>query len=489
MARTKPITLPRIKARKLLIGGKWVEASSGKTFKTINPATGETIIRVPDGQKEDINKAVKSARKAFESGPWPTMDARDRGALLLRWADLIEKHKDELAYLEVLDNGKPISEVYAADIPLVLDTIRFYAGAADKINGETIPVRGKFFNYTLREPVGVVGQIIPWNFPMLMMIWKIAPVLATGCTSILKPAEQTPLTALRLGQLLQEAGLPDGVVNIVTGFGETAGAPLVEHPDVDKIAFTGEYKTGQIIMRAAATTLKRLSFELGGKAPSIVFNDCDVDEVVAGTIAGIFFNQGEVCCAGSRLFLQDKIHDKVMDKLVSKTKKIKVGDPFDPKTEMGAQVSEEQFNKILGYIDAGKEEGAQVKCGGSRHGTKGYFVKPTIFSKANNQMRIAREEIFGPVLTSIPFKKVDDVIKQGNDTFYGLSAAVWTKDIKKAHRVASSLRAGTIWVNCYNVFDASSPFGGYKMSGFGRECGLHGLNNYLETKSVWVNLD
>jgi aldehyde dehydrogenase (NAD+) len=478
----------KIKPGKLFINGKWVDSVSGKTFDTLNPATEKVITSVAEGDKADIDLAVRAARKAFEEGPWRNMDAPERGRILLRIMDLIEKNKGELARLETLDNGKPINETMNADLPLIIDCLFYYAGWADKIHGETIPVRGEFFNYTLREPVGVVGQIIPWNFPLLIATWKIAPALACGNTVVLKPAEQTPLTALRLGEICQEAGLPDGVLNIVPGYGPTAGAALAEHMDVDKIAFTGENTTGRIIMQAASKNLKRISLELGGKSPNIVFADSDIDSAVAGAMTGIFFNQGEVCCAGSRLFLEKSIHDEFVDKLSNKASSMRVGNPEDADTQMGAQVSKEQFDKILGYIDSGKQEGARLVTGGERCGNKGYFIKPTIFDEVDNKMKIAREEIFGPVVSAIKFDDVADVVKRSNNSIYGLAAAVWTKDIKKAHRLARDLKAGTVWINTYNTFDAASPFGGFKQSGFGRELGVHALELYTQVKSVWVNL-
>lgn len=478
----------KIKPGKLFINGKWVDSVSGRTFDTINPATEEVITSIAEGDKADIDLAVTAARKAFEEGPWRKIDARDRGKILLKIMELIEKSKDKLALLETLDNGKPISETTNADLPLVIDCLLYYAGWADKIHGETIPVRGEFFNYTIKEPVGVVGQIIPWNFPLLMAVWKIAPALACGNTVVLKPAEQTPLTALRLGEICQEAGLPDGVLNIVPGYGPTAGAALAEHMDVDKIAFTGEYTTGRIIMQAASKNLKRVSLELGGKSPNIVFADSDIDSAVNGAMTGIFFNQGEVCCAGSRLFLEKSIHDEFVEKLSDKASSLRVGNPEDASTQMGAQVSKEQFDKILGYIDSGKQEGAKLVTGGERCGKRGYFVKPTIFDAVDNNMKIAREEIFGPVVSAITFDDVSDMVRQCNSSIYGLAAAVWTRDIKKAHRLARDLKAGTIWVNTYNTFDAASPFGGFKQSGFGRELGIHALELYTQVKSVWINL-
>ena len=478
----------KIKPGKLFINGRWVDSVSGKTFDTLNPATEDVITSVAEGDSADIDLAVSAAREAFENGPWKKTDARDRGRILLKIADLIEKNKDELALLDTLDNGKPINETTNADIPLVIDCFLYYAGWADKVHGETIPVRGEFFNYTLRESVGVVGQIIPWNFPLLMAAWKIAPALACGNTIVLKPAEQTPLSALRLGEICQEAGLPDGVLNIVPGYGPTAGAALAEHMDVDKIAFTGGSATGRIIMQAASKNLKRISLELGGKSPNIVFADSDIDSAVDGAMKGIFFNQGEVCCAGSRLFIEKSIHEEFVDKLSIKTANMRVGNPEDTGTQMGAQVSKEQFDKILGYIDTGKQEGAKLVTGGERCGEKGYFIRPTIFDAVDNNMKIAKEEIFGPVVSAITFDDVDEVVRQGNLSVYGLAAAVWTKDIKKAHRLARDLRAGTIWINAYNAFDAASPFGGFKQSGFGRELGVHALESYTQVKSVWINL-
>jgi aldehyde dehydrogenase (NAD+) len=415
------------------------------------------------------------------------MSGRERGKLLYKLADLIEDNQQELTALEVLNNGKPIAEVRGADMPLVISTYRYYAGWADKIYGQVVPVDVPgFFVYTKKEPVGVAGQIIPWNFPLLMQTWKWGPALAAGCTVVLKPAEQTPLSALRVAELAMEAGFPPGVINVVNGLGESAGDALVKHTGVDKIAFTGHYQTAQIIMKAAASTLKRVTFELGGKSPNVVFADADLDQAVQGAMTGIFFNQGEVCCAGSRLFVEQKVHDQFVEKFAAAAKKRRVGDPFDPKTEQGAQVSKEQYDKILKYIEIGKKEATCV-AGGEPAAKKGWFIKPTIFADVRNEMQIAQEEIFGPVVSVIPFKDAQDVIRQSNNTIYGLAAAVWTRDIRKAFALADSLRAGTVWVNCYNTFDAAAPFGGYKFSGQGRECGRDALNNYVETKTVWMN--
>jgi aldehyde dehydrogenase (NAD+) len=480
---------PKVKDQPMLIGGKWVQSASGKTFPTINPATGETICQVAEGDKADIDRAVKAARTAFEDGPWPKMNASERGRLLNRLADLIEKYQEELAALESLDNGKPYTDAMNADLPLTIKCYRYYAGWADKVHGKTIPVDGPFFCYTRHEPVGVVGQIIPWNFPLLMQAWKWGPALATGNTIVLKPAEQTPLTALRVAALAQEAGFPDGVINVVPGFGPTAGAGLSEHMDVDKVAFTGEYLTGQIVMQAAAkSNLKRVSLELGGKSPNVVFADADLDAAVEGAFFGLFFNQGQCCCAGSRLFVEERVHDQFVDKVLARVKRQKVGDPFDPETTQGPQVSQEQMDRILGFIDTGKKEGAKLLTGGRRLGERGYFVEPTVFTGVTDDMKIARDEIFGPVMNILRFKDVGEVIKRGNQTYYGLAAAVWTRDIAKAHRLSNGLRAGTVWVNCYDVFDAAAPFGGYKMSGIGRELGEYALELYTEVKTVYVNL-
>src|SRR5580698_2292478 len=478
-----------VSATKLLINNRWVPSVSGKTFATVDPSTGEEICEIAEADAADVEKAVKAARAAFEHGPWRKTLASERGRLLNRLADLIEKNADELARLESLDNGKPVSVAKAVDVAATVACYRYFAGWADKIQGRTIPIDGDFFCYTRPEPVGVVGQIIPWNFPMLMQAWKLAPALATGNTVVMKPAEQTPLSALRIGQLIVDAGFPEGVVNILPGFGPTAGAAIARHMDVDKVAFTGSTEVGHLIMEAAAkSNLKRVTLELGGKSPNIVFADTHMDEAVEGAHFGLFFNHGQCCCAGSRVFVEEKIYDEFVEKSGARARKRTVGDPFDPKTEQGPQVDQAQFDKIMGYIDSGRKEGAKLVCGGDRVGNRGYFIQPTVFADVDDDMTIAREEIFGPVMSVIPFKSVDEVVSRANRTTYGLAAAVWTRDIKKAHSIADSLRAGTVWVNCYNVLDTRAPFGGFKQSGIGRELGEYGLQQYTEVKTVTVKL-
>jgi len=479
------------KTRQMLINGKWVDAASGKTFPSYNPATGDVLAKVAEGDAEDINRAVAAARAAFETGPWRKLTPSERGRMIWKLGDLIEKHLEEFAQLESLDNGKPVTIARVADVPLTVDMFRYMAGWATKIEGNTIPLSlqgDKFLAYTVREPVGVVGQIIPWNFPLLMAAWKLAPALATGCCVVLKPAEQTPLTALLLGELAQEAGIPDGVVNVVPGYGETAGAALSAHPDVDKVAFTGSTEVGKLILKAASGNLKKVSLELGGKSPNVVFQDADIDSTIPGAAMAIFFNHGQCCCAGSRLYVEDKQFDKVVSGVSDIASKIKVGPGMDATTEMGPLVSEEQLNRVCGYLESGLNEGAKAVTGGARHGEKGYFVKPTVLVNTNDKMKVVREEIFGPVVTAIPFKDVDDLVAKANNTEYGLAAGVWTRDIAKAHRIASKLRAGTVWINCYNVFDAALPFGGYKQSGWGREMGHEVLELYTEVKAVCTPL-
>ena len=479
--------------RQMFINGRWVNSASGKTFPTYNPATGEVLAQVAEGDREDINRAVAAARAAFENGPWRSMLPNERGRLIWKLADLIDAHTEELAQLESLDNGKPLSVARVADVPLAADLFRYMAGWATKIEGNTIPISAhgaKFFAYTLREPVGVVGQIIPWNFPLLMAAWKLGPALATGCCVVLKPAEQTPLSALRLGELIQEAGIPDGVVNIVTGYGETAGAALAAHPDVDKIAFTGSTEVGKLIVQAAAGNLKKVSLELGGKSPAIILPDADIDLAITGAANAIFFNHGQCCCAGSRLYAHKSVYDRVVAGVADIAGKIKVGPGLDPATDMGPLVSDEQFTRVTSYIEDGRGAGAKIAVGGNRVGNLGYFVAPTVMENTTPDMKVIREEIFGPVVCAQPFDDddLDRIAKQANDTIYGLAASVWTRNGGTAHKLASRIRSGTVWINCHNVFDASLPFGGYKQSGWGREMGEEVFHNYTEVKAVTAAL-
>jgi acyl-CoA reductase-like NAD-dependent aldehyde dehydrogenase len=473
---------------KLWINGKWITPESGRTFETLNPATEEVICRVAEGGKEEIDLAVKAARKAFESGPWPRMKPSEREKILRKIAELIEKHREDLALLETTDSGKPLENSRKGDLPATREAFTYYAGWADKLCGETIPADPDYFSYTLREPLGVIGAITPWNFPLLLAAQKVAPALAAGNTVVLKPAEQTPLTALRLAELTAEAGLPEGVLNVVPGFGPTTGASLVAHPEVDGVSFTGEYVTGQEIMKNAAPTLKRISFELGGKSPNIIFADADLEEAAEFACDGIFFNQGEVCCAGSRLFVEEKIRRPFTEKLLQAAQEWRAGDPLKSEAKIGPLVSEEQFQKVLRYVETGTREGAELLLDGRMERKKGYYIGPTVFTGVRNEMRLAQEEIFGPVLAEIAFFDFDEVVEQANQTFYGLAAAVWTRDIRKAHRAARALKVGTVWVNCYGAFDHAVPFGGYKMSGFGREGGVHTFDFYTQMKSVWIRL-
>ncbi len=477
---------------KLYIDGKFLSAASGKTFPVYNPATGEVITHVPEAESEDVNRAVSAARRAFDSGPWPRLSASERGRILWRVADLIEQHLEEFAELESLDNGKPYTIARIADVPLTVDIFRYMAGWTTKIAGKTFPISfpGDFHSYTLREPIGVVAQIIPWNFPLLMAAWKLAPALACGCTVVIKLAEQTPLSGLKLAQIFDEAGLPPGVVNILTGYGEGAGAPLAAHNDVDKVAFTGSTEVGKLILKAAAGNLKKVTLELGGKSPAIVFPDARIDHAIQGTASAIFFNHGQCCCAGSRLFVHEKIYDQVVEGVSKVAGSIKVAPGLDPSSQMGPLVSDEQYRKVLGYIESGIHDGARVTAGGAKTSDHGYFVQPTVLTNTHPGMKVVDEEIFGPVVCATPFSDADieAILKQANDTIYGLAASVWTENLSIAHKVSRGLRAGTVWVNCHNVFDAALPFGGYKQSGWGREMGEEVLNNYLETKAVTMAL-
>ncbi|MGH7266719.1 MAG: aldehyde dehydrogenase family protein [Candidatus Rokuibacteriota bacterium] len=480
-----------MQTEQVFIGGQWRPPASGETYPTINPATEEESARVARGDERDIDLAVQAARRAFEHGPWPKMTAAERGRTLWKLADLITANLDEMARLESVNTGKTLFDSGKVELPFAAEVFRYYAGWTTKIHGETLNLRDGAFTFTLRQPIGVIGAIVPWNFPFLLSSWKIAPALAAGNTVVLKPASLTPLTALKFAQLTAEAGLPEGVFNVVPGPGGKVGMALVRHPGVDKIAFTGSTEVGKSIMREAAGSLKRVSLELGGKSPNIVFADADVEAAVRGALTGIFYNKGEVCAAGSRLLVEQTVHDEVVSRLTDRVKGLKVGDPLDKATRMGPVVSRQQLDTVMGYIEAGRQEGARLVAGGERARVgngKGYFLQPTIFTGVASSMRIAREEIFGPVLSVIPFTDVDDGIAQGNETFYGLAAAVWTRDVGKALRAARAIRAGTVWVNAYNLYDAALPFGGFKESGFGRELGAAGMDLYTEVKSVWVDL-
>lgn len=487
------IVQSHLRPRKLFINGKEEDATSGQGIEVRNPANNELLTTVPDANAGDIDRAVKSARANFEKKSWRGMKPSDRERILWTIGDLLMKYRDEVAMIESLENGKTVREAIGGGVMAAADCFRYYAGWVRKIYGETIPVDGPFLNYTLREPVGVVGAIVPWNFPLQIAAWKVAPALAAGCSVVLKPSELTPLGALRLAEIAMEAGLPAGTLNVVTGYGPTAGDALARHMDVDKIAFTGSTRTGRALLKASAeSNLKRVSLELGGKSPNIVFPDADIENALKGAFWGIFTNKGEICSAGSRLLIHSDIHDQFVGKLADRARKLKVGDPLDKATMMGPQVSEAQMNRILGYIRLGIEEGATVMCGGERDTegdkAKGWFVKPTVFSEVKPEMKIAQEEIFGPVISAIRFGSADEAVEIANGTLYGLASAVWTKDIKLAHRMAAEMKAGAVWVNTYNNFDSGSPFGGYKQSGFGRDLGVHAIEQYTAVKSVWVAL-
>ncbi|MDI3257923.1 MAG: aldehyde dehydrogenase family protein [Kyrpidia sp.] len=486
MQRFEEIPFPK----QLFIDGQFVDSAGGETFPVVYPASGEEICRVPLARDEDVDRAVRAARRVVDDGRWARLNPHDRERLLHRIADLIETHAEALAFLETYDTGKPLRETKMVDIPLTIQCFRYYAGWPSKIKGDTIPVRGQFLTYTLREPVGVVGQIVPWNFPLYMAAIKVAPALATGNAVVLKPAEETPLSALYLARLMAEAGVPEGVFNVVTGDGETTGAALVRHPDVDKIAFTGSTSVGQQIMRQAASHIKRVSLELGGKSPHIVFADADLSAAVKGIVSGIFYNQGEVCLAGSRIFVQKPVYEEVLERLRDAARNMKIGDPFAEETTFGSLISEEHRQRVERYVGVGVEEGAEVVEGGRipPNCPKGYFYEPTILVGGHNRMTVAQEEIFGPVAFVLPFDTVEDVIGLANDTKYGLAAGLWTKNVSLAHNVARALKAGTVWINAYNLLDAAAPFGGYKMSGFGRELGEEALDLYTECKTVWTSL-
>jgi acyl-CoA reductase-like NAD-dependent aldehyde dehydrogenase len=485
------MSVTAVDQKQLFINNEWRAAASGKTMDVINPATEEVCATVASADAADLNAAVEAARAAF-NGPWGKMSARERGRLVRRLGERLMERADEVARLETLHNGKPIMESRHIEIPLAAECFEYYGGWSDKLMGETIPVKGNYLNYTLREPLGVCAAIVPWNFPLLIAVWKIAPALASGNTIILKPASQTPLTALALGEIAIDVGLPPGVLNVLTGPGAKLGQAIVEHPGIDKIAFTGDTSTGKGIMKGSADTLKKITLELGGKSPNIVLADADIEAAIRGASIGIFYGKGEVCAAGSRLLVDRSIKNEFVDKLAARTNKMSVGDPMDPKTRFGALSSKKQLETVLRYVESGKQEGATLVAGGERAdiGTgKGFFFRPTVFADVKPEMTISREEIFGPVLATIEFADLDEAIARANDTSYGLAAGVWTKDIKKAHYVASRLQAGTVWINTYNVYDTASPFGGYKQSGFGREMSAHALEHYTQVKSVWVDLN
>jgi aldehyde dehydrogenase (NAD+) len=480
-------------SEKIFVNGRPTDSTGDSCIDVVNPATGEKLASVPDATKEDLDAAVAAARASFEDKRWRGKDPSEKEAILWRWADLLENHKDELAAIESAENGKTLREALRADVQPGIDAIRYYAGWVRRIYGETIPVDGPYLNYTLREPVGVAGAIVPWNYPTCISIWKLAPALACGCSVVLKPSEMTPLTALKIAKYATEAGIPDGVVNVVTGYGHTVGEAMGRHMDIDKISFTGSIRTARALLKASAeSNLKRISLELGGKNPNIIFPDADLDGALKSAFSGIFANKGEVCSAGSRLLLHSDIHDEFLERLAERARNMKLGDPLDPSTDMGSQISSAQMERIFRYIRKGIEEGAELCCGGERdvEGTKakGFFVKPTVFRNVKPSMTIAQEEIFGPVLATVKFGSESEAVEIANNTIYGLVSAVWTSDIKRAHRVASEIKAGSVWINTYNGFDSASPFGGYKQSGYGRDLGAYALDQYTNIKSVWIAL-
>jgi acyl-CoA reductase-like NAD-dependent aldehyde dehydrogenase len=485
--------LDKLPTGKLFLNGRFADSTSGIRIDVVNPATGEKLGDVPDASRQDVDAAVAAARASFEDKRWRGKDPSEKEAILWRWADLIEQHKDELAAIESAENGKTLREALRADVQPGIDAIRYYAGWVRRIYGETIPVDGPYLNYTMREPVGVVGAIVPWNYPTCISVWKMAPALACGCSVVLKPSELTPFTALKMAGYAVEAGVPDGVLNVITGYGGTAGEAMGRHMDIDKISFTGSIRTARALLKASAeSNLKRVSLELGGKNPNIIFPDADIDGALKSAFSGIFANKGEVCSSGSRLLLHSDIHDEFLDRLTARARTMKVGDPLEPETEMGSQISSAQMERILSYIRKGVEEGAELCCGGERDiegaKAKGFFVKPTVFRNVKPSMIIAQEEIFGPVLATLKFSSEQEAIDIANSTIYGLVSAVWTRDIKLAHRVASDIKAGSVWINTYNGFDSASPFGGYKQSGYGRDLGPYALDQYTNVKSVWIAL-
>ncbi|XP_014512476.1 aldehyde dehydrogenase family 2 member B7, mitochondrial-like isoform X1 [Vigna radiata var. radiata] len=474
----------QIEHNQLLIDGLFVDAASGKTFPTNDPRTGDTIANVAEADVEDVNRAVRAARKAFDEGPWPRMTAYERSRIILRCADILEKHNDEVAAIETWDNGKPYEQAAKVEIPMVVRLFRYYAGWADKIHGLTVPADGPYHVQTLHEPIGVAGQIVPWNFPLLIFSWKVAPALACGNTVVMKTAEQTPLSAIYVSKLFHEAGLPPGVLNVISGFGPTAGAALCSHMDVDKLAFTGSSQTGRRVLELSArSNLKPVTLELGGKSPFIVCKDADIDAAVEAAHSALFFNQGQCCCAGSRTFVHESIYDEFVEKAKARATKRVVGDPFKSGVEQGPQIDFAQFEKILKYIKSGIESGATLESGGQRVGSKGYYIEPTVFSNVQDDMLIAKDEIFGPVQSILKFKDLEEVIRRANATHYGLAAGVYTQNTDTANTLMRALRVGTVWINCYDVFDAAIPFGGYKMSGQGRVRGIYSLRSYLQVKA------